>query len=235
MCADLNRLINSACGTVVAEVMTLPISTIKTNFQNTPSKTIVGTTLNLYEKGGFKIFYATSLPAIASQVLSSSSKYVFYRHLEDMHLKNSNKVLNGLLSGIASSLITHPFDSVKIHMQMSTPFIPQLRKHGLFLFYRGYSKTFGKVIVSSSLLMPIYDVCKEKFNPVTSGLVAGFVGSFCMQPIDYLKTRHVYGLPYYAGYNPLTYYKGFSLTALRIVPHFMITMAIIELLESKKN
>jgi len=49
-----------------------------------------------------------------------------------------------------------------------------------------------------------------------------------MHPVDYLKTRHMAGLNLYSGWNPLIYYRGLSINLMRIVPHFMITMGVIE-------
>jgi len=54
-----------------------------------------------------------------------------------------------------------------------------------------------------------------------------------MHPVDYLKTRHMAGLKLYDGWDPRVYYRGLSINLLRIVPHFVVTMVVIEKLKEK--
>jgi hypothetical protein len=139
-----------------------------------------------------------------------------------------------MFSGIASSVITHPFDAIKIHLQMGTSFVPEIRRHGYLIMYRGYSKTFSKVCVGSSLFFPIYDHSKMYFgNNFLASITSSVISTFIMHPIDYLKTRHIYGLPLYQGWNPLIYYKGLLLNMARIVPNFVIIMTSIEYFKKK--
>lgn len=225
-----DHLKRSALATCFAELITLPCCTLKTNYQNTNSSSIVKTVMDMYNSGGIRIFYKASIPALASQMFSTSSKYTIYRYLEENY--HSHRMINGLCAGIISSLFTHPLDTVKIHWQMQTPFLVELKKMGPKIFYRGYSKTLGKVSVGSSLFFPLYDYFFEMSNKNV------FVGSFLsavtttlfMHPIDYLKTRQIYGLFLYQGWNPIKYYKGLTLNLMRTVPHFMITMSIISYL-----
>ncbi len=100
-------LVNSAIATGIAELITLPICTIKTNHQNTNQQQVRSTINQMYKKGGIKIFYSASVSATLSQMLSTSSKYFLYRNLEASEYKFSNKFINGTISGVLSSLITH--------------------------------------------------------------------------------------------------------------------------------
>ena len=232
---NYDHIKNSVIGTTFAEILTLPICTLKTNYQNTSSSSIIKTANDMYMRGGIKSFYVASLPAISSQVFSTSSKYVFYKYLEGKQYQHSNKVLNGMIAGLLSSIMTHPIDSIKIHMQMKTPFIPELKKHGLYLFYRGYSKTLSKVMIGSAMFFPLYDMYYDYFGgAIYASFFSGLTSTMIIHPVDYLKTRHIYGQKLYAGLNPVTYYKGISLNLLRIIPHFMIVMTTIDYL-SKKN
>ena len=227
-----SHLTNSAIATAIAEIVTLPICTLKTNFQNSKNTSIRLTAKDMYAKGGIKVFYRASYPAIGSQVISTASKYGLYRYFNDSQIVTSNKVINGMIGGCLSSLITHPIDSIKVHMQMSTPFIPELKKNGLGLFYRGYSKTFTKILIASSLFFPLYDYCKEYTgSSIVSSFISATISTTAMQPLDYLKTRHIYGQTLFQGFDPRPYYKGYSLNMMRVVPHFMITMCVIDLLE----
>jgi hypothetical protein len=226
----IKNTISAASATAVAEFLTLPICTIKTNYQNTmdlKQKVPMGVVVrDIYNRGGVRAFYKASFPAILGQMFSTTSKYVLYRYLDtspDYPIKN--KFLNGMTAGFISSLATHPLDVARVHLQMAKT-MPSL---GL-LYYRGYSKTITKIAISSSLFFPLYDTFrKEISNPLLSAMASAVVATVCMHPIDYLKTRHMAGLPLYNGINPITYYRGLTLNLMRIVPHFMITMGLIEL------
>jgi hypothetical protein len=224
------NIVYSSLATSIAELATLPICTIKTNYQNTHSNSIINTAKSIYSRGGIKPFYAASVPAIFGQVFSTTSKYTIYRYLDsNPNYPIKNKFMNGMTAGLISSLFTHPLDVTKVHLQMCEPLIKQVRQSGPMIFYRGYSKTFAKIAISSSLFFPLYDYFQQKIeSPILSSGVSAIVATVCMQPVDYLKTRHIAGLPLYNGWHLTTYYKGISLNLMRIVPHFMITMSLIE-------
>ena len=67
-------------------------------------------------------------------------------------------------------------------------------------------------------------------NAISASFMSAIISTTIMHPIDYLKTRHIYGLPLYSGFNPFNYYKGLALNLARIVPHFVITMTTIDTL-----
>lgn len=235
----MDHLIHSSIATVIAEICTFPTCTIKTNYQNTNASSIINTTKDIYSRGGIREFYRGACPAILSQVFSTTSKFVMYKYLCDRYLRRdqgwlNNRFVFGMTSGIISSLFTHPMDSIKIHLQMKESFLQQLKLVGPKLLYRGYSKTFSKISISSSLYFPLYDCIKDNTQSVqTSALLSGGISTVIIHPVDYLKTRHIYGLSIFQGYNPIKYYKGISIYLLRIVPNFMIMMTVIEWLQFK--
>lgn len=233
--SPLYNLSFSALAASIAEIITLPICTTKTKYQNTNSTSVISTTKSIYKESGIKGFYRALIPAVCGQSFSTSSKYVLYRYIESKQIPYSNRFVNGIISGILSSLITHPLDSCKIYMQMNTSIITDIKLNGMFnIVYRGYSKTFFKVILSSALFFPIYDTIREYTNDsILASFASAVISTSIMHPIDYLKTRHIYGLSLYNGLNPLTYYKGLSLNLMRIVPHFIITMSIIDILTTR--
>lgn len=225
---------NASCaitGTFVAEIATLPICTIKTNYQNTESKSIANTAQTMYRKFGLKVFYQASFPAVGAQILSTTSKYTLYKYLNNKsENKWSNKFINGITSGVITSLATHPLDVVRTHMQMNTKIVPEIKKIGPTIFYRGYSKTFSKIAVASALYFPLYDIFQSYTgNVVVASFFTGVVACTITHPLDYMKTRQMNGLNIWRGVNPFNYYKGLSLNLARIVPHFMITMSVIEM------
>ncbi|XWV26490.1 mitochondrial carrier-like protein [Tupanvirus soda lake] len=227
-----NNIIYPAIATTLAEITTLPICTIKTNYQNTSGISVWKTISNIHNTGGLTAFYKASPPAIASQVYSTTSKYFLYRYLEKSEHAFSNKMINGVISGITSSIISHPIDSIKIHLQMNTPLISAINKNGIGILYRGYTKSFAKTCLGSSLFFPIYDYANNHFkNPFYASFFSAIVSTSIIHPVDYLKTRHIYGETLYQGLNPLIYYKGLSLNLIRVVPHFMIIMTTIDFLQ----
>lgn len=254
----LNYIISSSIATVTAEIVTLPTCTIKTNYILNNDK-ILTIMKDIYKKYGLKGFYNSMIPSISSQVISTSTKFLFYRTLEDLNYEYSYKPINGAISGILSSLITHPIDFIKIHYQKNEmEYCKQLIKENSFSAYRGYSKSLSKVIIGSSLFFPIHEKINEILNNkdknnewnlfISAGLSA-IISTTIMQPLDYLKIRHVYegNKHIYSGLNsnkgylikyikfiPILY-KGYSINLLRIVPHFIITMTMIKYVEKHMN
>lgn len=224
------NFICSSASTALAEILTLPTCTIKTNYQTSSNATIREVIKMIYSWGGIKSFYSASLPSIGGQILSTSSKYTIYRYLDSNdEYPIKNKMINGMTSGVLSTLMTHPVDCVKIHWQENNKVWPLLKSEGIKKLYQGYSKSFSKVIVSSSLFYLLYDTIKNKIsNPIISSGISAIISTFIMHPLDYLKVRHISGKTLYTGWNPINYYKGLSINMLRIVPHFIITMTSIE-------
>lgn len=232
----LKNVFSSAIATSIAELITLPICTIKTNYQNSHHQSVITITTKLYKENGVRIFYNSSIVAISSQVFSTTSKYVFYRYLEDKNLPHTNKFLNGTIAGVISSLFTHPLDFVKIHWQMKTPIVPII-KNNVGIVYRGYNKTFIKATIGSSLFFPLYDNINQQVNnPFYASLGSAIISTLIIHPIDYFKTRQVYGLPFFTKngnsstilLNIKQCYKGLSLNLGRIVPNFIIIMTSID-------
>ena len=228
-----NNIYSSLIGIGLAELITLPICTIKTNFQNSDKNSIMVVTKNFYKNNGIKGFYNSSLPSTFGRLFSTSIRYSFYQSLtNNQNNPIKNKFLNGIIVGTTTSIITHPLDVIKIHLQMNSNFFTELKKEGLKIYYRGFTKTFTKIAISSSFFLPIYDMINTKTNNIIlSSSISGIISTIIMQPVDYLKVRHIYGKPLYSGINPITYYKGLSLNLLRTVPNFVITMTTIEFLK----
>jgi hypothetical protein len=229
------NIINSSIATGIAEIITLPICTVKTNYQNSmPSNlSILQTIQTMYKNNGLKIFYSASFPAISSQIISTSSKFVIYKYLDTNNIITHNKWANGFISGILSSLITHPIDVFKIHWQMKKNVFCEISKYNLSILYRGYSKSFIKSSISCSIFFPLYDTLQRYIeNKILNSVISSTIATVIIHPIDYLKTRHIAGLSLYNGLNPINYYRGLTLNMFRIVPHFVITMYCIEKLSN---
>lgn len=222
-----------------AEIITLPICTLKSNYQNTNSNSIVETFKHMtsiarteYNGNYFKVFYRASIPAVTSQVFSTTSKMALYRYF---HKYSDNLVLNGALAGICVSIVTHPFDTIKIRDQIRTKTILDGELNIIKNVYKGYSKTFAKTIIGGMMYFPLYDYIKSlNLSSMQAALLSSTISTCILHPFDYMKTRHCANLPWFVGYNPIKYMKGLHVNLLRIVPHFTISMTLIDVLRNKK-
>jgi len=236
---SLNNLINSSIATIFAELITIPICTVKTQYQNSDSTSIINIIKKIYKENGIKIFFKSSGFSIFFQVVSTSSKFVIYRYLNTLNFNyvNSNfgnKIIDGAISGILSSILTHPIEFAKINTQMKQSVTDKIKNQGIKIIYKGYSKTIIKATIGSSLFFPFYDFFNTTINnPFYASFCSATLSTLILHPIDYIKTRNIFGLKWFNGFNPFVYYKGLSLSLARVVPHFMITMIVVDYLEKK--
>ena len=232
----MEYLVSSTIGTVCAEILTLPICTVKTIYQNTTNTNISNIVKQIYNTQGINGFFQASTPAIMSQVISTSSKYYFYHTFKNLRKTNDNNILansiNGALGGVCGSLFSHPFDVWKNYLQRK-----QKPHFKINILYAGYSASIIKNIVLYSLLFPLYDFYKLHMpNSILASIATTLTCSLVTQPVDYYKTVLMSGAKFTSWRNP---YKGFSLMVSRSIPHFIISMNITDYIKkninSKKN
>lgn len=97
---ETSYLINSMIGATIGEMITLPLCTIKTNHQVENNKYLKDTIQKIYKKYKFSGFYQASIPAIISQVLSTATKYSFYRYLSEIRHTDKNDILQNSINGV---------------------------------------------------------------------------------------------------------------------------------------
>lgn len=226
----------SALGTLVAEISTLPICTVKTIYQNNPNLTTKSTILNIYNMNGIRGFFSASIPAITSQVVSTSSKYTIYEMIKKHRKTEKSNLLdnsiNGLISGLFGSVLTHPIECWKNFNQRNENYNKYLRttfkEKSFFEFiksglYKGYSGSIGKNIALYGSLFPLNDFYKSKFDStLISAPLTTITVSFIVQPFDYYKVVVM------AGNKPNKPFRGLGLMMARSLPHFAITLYITE-------
>jgi hypothetical protein len=229
----IDNIIPSVIGTLTAEVLTLPICTIKTVYQNNKSLSISQTINLIIKNSGYRGFIQASYPAILSQVISTSTKYSFYSIIKEKRKTKSTDIfsnsINGMLGGILGSFFSHPVDVWKNYLQRNEIF--NWKSLNLQLYYQGYSASIYKNIVLYSCLFPIYDYYKIKFDSVyLSSICTTLTVSIIIQPFDYYKTIKMAGNNNKIVLKDFT--RGFGLLLARSIPHFLITMTITEKLKS---
>ncbi len=235
--------ISSAIGSFIAELITLPICTIKTIYQNNSKLTINRTIKELYENHGIKGFYQATVPAIISQVASTSIKFGFYEKIKEYRKTEKddliNNSINGMLGGLFGSIFTHPIDVWKNYNQRGESYFnyinEYLKKNGLKkihknILYIGYSGSIGKNIALYSSLFPIYDFYSKLLEDTKykylSSIGTTLTVSLIIQPFDYYKTVKM------ANNKTINYSRGLSLMIARSIPHFWITMNITEYMKN---
>jgi hypothetical protein len=240
-----NSIIPNALGVATAEIITLPVCTVKTNFQTNNHNSIKYTINQIYKNHGIRGFFEAKFSALASQTISTTSKYYFYNLIKKYRKTDSNDILNnsinGMLGGILGSILSHPIDIVKVEQQMQTnlsDIIKNIKQNKLKYLYRGFSQSLLKNILLYSSMYPIYDFYKTKFdNPFISAPLTTITITTFLQPIDYIKTNIMAGNKITVGNNPdfklTSLYKGFTLNLARSVPHFLITMSVMEYIIAK--
>lgn len=225
----------SLCGAAAAELATFPLCTIQTNYQlSSKTMSIPQIIKEIYQVKGLRGFYYGVRWAVCSQMLSTSSKYVLYRKLQQTYTSN---VACAALAGFCSSLLTQPFDYVKVNLQIRTAaqrktFLSSLSWKTL---YTGWTKTMTKAVVGNTIYFPIFDFAKDKWQPLTSSVIpaaasTAILGSTVTHAFDFIKRRHqaLGKTGWFLGYNPLSYMKGITMQWMRVVPHFTIQMSVID-------
>ncbi len=219
------KIASSSGGTLLAELVTLPICTVKTVYQNNPNHTIKDSIKNIYRSSGYKGFIQASKPAILSQVVSTSSKYTIYEMIKTYRQTEktdiTNNTINGAISGICGSFLTHPLDVWKNYKQrnenLSNTLITSNNK--MKILYSGYLGALGKNITLYSMLFPINDYYKSVLNnTILSAGLTTLTVSFFVQPFDYYKVVKM------ANNKVTKPYRGLTLMLARSLPHFAITM-----------
>ncbi len=227
-----------ATGSACAEFVTLPVCTIKTQYQtNLLSPSLWYTTSTIYKQHGLYGFYNASAPAIVSQIVAISSKYYFYNYIKNYRQTPcndiANNVGNGMMAGCLGSIISHPFDVAKIYKQNQYNFTKEFISNGPSFLYRGYGATLCKAVLLSGLLFPTYDFYRDKFdNTIVRSVATTLTITSIMQPIDYIKVRWISNQSLFLGFNPVNYYRGVHLNLMRTIPHFIITISIADYIKS---
>lgn len=186
--SNVYNLYNSAFATFVAEYITLPICAIKTVFQTKNDVSIYQSAKFIYDQNGIKGFYKASTPALAAQVVSTSSKFYLYKLLDKNNKSLPIKMKNGAIAGLCSSILTHPLDVIKTILQKQESIKIHYESEGIRFLYRGYLKTVAKVSLGSALFLPLYDWTKLKYgNGIFAAVVSATISTTILQPLDRIK------------------------------------------------
>ncbi len=157
----------------------------------------------------------------------------FYNKKQNLNNKQQNQFINGCISGICATIISHPFDSIKTALQTQ-------QNINMTKIYAGVQYACVSNGIENMIVFGIYSKCKrEQYTPQTSGFVAGGCCALFTTPFEYLKINKQL-----CNNNILTkdiinnikiLYNGLSITMLRESIGFSCYFAIYEYLSKKYN
>jgi solute carrier family 25 carnitine/acylcarnitine transporter 20/29 len=142
-----------------------------------------------------------------------------------------NYYIKGCVSGMSGIILSHPVDSIKTHLQMSTTtstkFNPTFKN-----LYRGITSPLIGVGIEKAIVFGTYNYCKNNMNyniPI-SGAISGLTASLIVSPYERIKimkqTNQKIAVKQY--FNPNFIFKGLSATFTREVPGFAIYFSTYE-------
>jgi len=102
------------------------------------------------------------------------------------------QILGSVVAGIASTVLGHPLDTVKTHLQTN----PQLRnsfdvvKKLRFELFRGMAPPLANAIIMNSVMFSVFDTVEARVNnPFIAGIISGFATAIISTPTDYIKIQ----------------------------------------------
>lgn len=238
-----NNIIASSIGAISAELLTIPICTLRTNYQTKIDHTLStwGYVRNIYARKGIKSFYNATWASSCSQVASLAIKYTAYEKIKKIRNSSDNIFLDNCVNSIASSWIAsifhHPFDVARVHIQRDDTIREQINKKGIFnTFKEGYSKTLIRNTLTS-IIFPLHDMYKDllksyhiddKYKITLAPILTSITSTISLYPLDYIRNRQMSGLNWRHGFNIFCYYRGVNIALFRNVLHFTTFCMIAE-------
>jgi len=138
----------------------------------------------------------------------------------------------GAISGICGLVISHPFDTIKTHIQRNQKIHYDLRS-----LYKGISAPILGIGIEKAVVFGSYSNLKAYGNNISLnenlktfiyGCIAGFNASFVVTPYERIKIllqTGQGGVSYAQMVNPLSLWKGLLITFTREIPGFGIYFA----------
>ncbi len=148
---------------------------------------------------------------------------------------NSNyitKYINGGLSGMCGILISHPFDTIKTHIQTGhklNTFKPSFSN-----FYKGMSAPLVGVGIEKAIVFGTYNYIYSKTDHIPlSGAISGLTASLIVTPYERIKIlKQNSQVISFKDLNIRFLYKGFTPTFFREMPGFAIYFTTYEYLKA---
>ena len=254
----------SVGGTAIAEACTYPACTAFTRLIASGTRDQGASfisVLRTMRKEGVASFYRGAPVAVTNQVFSSACKYVLLREamrhspladkLETPMQRVAHHGALAIVSGVASTTLTHPLDWVKNQLQQNRAVIPQLRAQPPLL-YRGWTKGALKAGIGGAAWLGLFVSLTEeaKFSPFHAAAVTGLAAPAITGCLNTLKVRATIGVSTGESLQSLVRargwangswrwtrnaYQGNAVNILRVWPHFVIAMTCTEWIRHRQQ
>jgi len=128
------------------------------------------------------------------------------------YLTDVSSFISGCVSGITQTVVGHPFDTIKTHIQSKSR-INHMNYMNPFFLYKGFSYPLLMSMVLNSLTFGVYENIHLKLNSsFISGAFTGLILGPFITPFENLKIHSQIGLKR-VGHEWI--YKGIGLTTMR--------------------
>lgn len=128
------NFLSGCIGASIAEIVTLPVCTVKTCYQSGNFRSYIETVRQIYQRGRILDFYRAS---ISAQIFTSAYKITVFNYLKSRILNEKSQniyylMTAGIISSITCLLFTHPLDYFRVSLQVR-------RQIHLRDIYKGYN------------------------------------------------------------------------------------------------
>lgn len=222
---SVNRIVSAAVGVSCAEIVTLPICTVKTIYQveNVSVKDCVSKI-----KNNPLVLFKASIPAVLSQIYTSVYKFTIFNYFQQFFEKTWQLLLLGSCVSVSSLVVTHPLDYIRVSYQTN-------QKMVLKECFKGISPNTMKQTIAGAAYLPVRQSIKNNFPELKSwqaGVIAAFIGTSLVHPFDYFKT-YLLGNAVGTKVNFSRPFRGLHLNLMRVIPHFVIMTEMSDYFYSK--
>lgn len=216
---------------VIAEGVTYPVLTFRTKYMTSQTNM-----LHLLKTS--KGYYSGLSWALLNSGIGFPCRYLAFDLLNgnEEGLPLYKRVLLGFLAGILTTPIIHiPFAFSSYYQEDHKKLSKEIKSKGIKIIFRGMSSTMIRNAVGNSLFIPINSYVLDKLSylddqsrVICSAFISGVAGSIVLHPIENKQIRHTLGHSHWLS-GIRQYYRGFSLSLLRIVPYYLITFYLVYL------
>lgn len=220
----MERIVSSAGGVTCAELITLPICTIKTIYQveNIPIRESIKKIIK-----NPSVIFKASVPAVLTQIYNSVYKYTLFNYLQQFFDKTWQLLLLGSFTSMSCLLISHPLDYIRVCFQTNKPLGKEI--------WKGIRPNLMKQAIAGMLYLPLRQSIKNNYPDLPSwqaGLIAATVGTTIVHPFDYYKT-YLLGNETGSKIDFRKSFRGIHLNLMRVIPHFLIMTELSDYFYSK--
>jgi len=238
-----NKLLSGLIAGMVGAFFVYPIDVVKTKMQN--QNYLTKKYLNSFDcckkiwiQDNIRGFYKGSIIQLIGVGPEKTVKLYAYSYIiKDSKNYLTNHIVGGLFAGLCQSIVTCPYENIKINLQMNNKIKP-------INLYAGITPCLLRDIPFSGIYFPTFWYLKDKlnYNSFYSGTIAGIPASILCTPMDVIKTRiqtlgnnsHNETIPVikqiYNNEGLCAFFKGSGLRVLRTCPQLGITLCIYDYL-----